>query len=628
MLTSIALAATLLTVDTAHPLARFDPRTAAGAAVDAHGYEENADLFTPANVRAMLSAGFQPLSYRLATELCGEAWHWNPRGTWSDPARAEGYWTSDADSPVPILASYGYRLPRRGNTLDQAHNSDYSRIDDGDRTTFWKSNPYLDSPQWILVDLGAPQRLDGVRIVWAAPFATSYAIERWTGPDDPTKTPTIGGWETLDDVRDGRGGDETRRFTAATTRWLRVALDRSSGGKTPDWRDSAGFAVAELFVLDGDHDLVRHAPRHTAQSVIWVSSTDPWHRAVDIDVSLEQPGFDLIARSGLTRGLPMLTPVSLLYGTPQDSANEIAFLKARGINVTHVEMGEEPDGQNIAPEDYASLYKRWAERLHHVDGRLELGGPALQSTRDYVAFWPDARGRTSWIARFFDALGETDFDFFSFEWYPVDDLCADAHQQLVEAPQLYQKVVARWRREGLPPSVPLLVTEYGWSSYAAKEELEMTGAIFNTEFLADFLAGGGAAAYFYSIEPAIPMREPRPCATLGNLTLFVADDDYGIVRKVPAYNAARKVMTEWLAPHGQHTMLPVRGGDALLRAWAVRRPDGSVKLLIINKDLRARQVRVGGGKAMTLPSYSITVASEGPASRASRAPGARGPRRR
>jgi hypothetical protein len=156
----------------------------------------------------------------------------------------------------------------------------------------------------------------------------------------------------------------------------------------------------------------------------------------------------------------------------------------------------------------------------------------------------------------------------------------------------------------------------------------MTGAIFNTEFLADFLAGGGAAAYFYGIEPAIPMREPRPCATLGNLTLFVADDDYRIVRKVPAYGAARKVMTEWLAPHGEHTMLPVRGGDALLRAWAVRRPDGSVKLLIINKDLRARQVRVGGGKAMTLPGYSITVASEGPASRASRAPGARGPRRR
>jgi hypothetical protein len=614
VLTSILVAATLLTVDTAHPLARFDPRVAIGATVDGHGEGDNEEIFTPANVRAMLSASFQPLAYRLATELRGEAWHWNPRGTWS--GRNEGYWTSDADSPEPILASYGYRLPRRGNTLDQAHNDDYSRIDDGDLKTFWKSNPYLDSPQWILVDLGAVHHVDRVEIVWGKPAAAEYAIERWSGPDDPTKTPLIGEWVSLLEVHDGRDGDVTLHFDAATTRWFRVlcvgqallpVLGHEKTGKSAcptqsDWRDCVGFAVAEISVFDGDKDLVKHAPRHDAQSIIWVSSTDPWHRAIDIDTSLEQPGFDLIAESGLTRGLPMLTPVSLLY----------------------IEMGEEPDGQNIAPEDYAALYRHWAKAL---DPELKLGGPAFQSTRDYVAFWPDARGRTSWIARFLDALGDTRFDFFSFEWYPVDDICSDARKNLLEAPQLYASVLARWRREGLPESVPLLVTEYGWSSYAAKEELEMTGAIFNTEFLADFLASGGAIAYFYGLEPQPLFREPRACATFGNLTLFVSDDEHRIVRRVPAFDAARKVMKEWLAPRGEHTMLPVRGTDALLRAWAVRRPDGSVSLLLLNKGPEARTVRVGG-RTMTLPGDSITVASAAPASRASRAPAARGQRRR
>jgi hypothetical protein len=617
VLTSIVLAATILTVDTAHPLARFDPRAAIGATVDAHGHDENEQIYTPANIHAMLSAGFQPLSYRLATELGGEAWHWNPHGTFSN--KTEGYWTSDADSPEPILVSYGYRLPRRGNTLDQARNDDYSRIDDGDPATFWKSNPYLDSPQWILADLGAEHRVDRVQIAWGHPAATSWTLERWTGPDDPTKSPTIGAWAPF------RNGE------AVQTRWVRVVM-RSAGvppagpeaSRLHDWRDNAGVAVAEISIFDGARDLIHHAANHKDQSIIWVSSTDPWHRATDIDINLEQPGFDLIAKSGLTRNLPMLAPVSLLYGTPEDSANEIHYLQSHKIKVTQIEMGEEPDGQNVSPEDYAALYRRWAKAL---DPRLQLGGPAFQSTRDYVAFWPDARGRTSWIARFLDALGNTRFDFFSFEWYPVDDVCSNARKNLLEAPRLYANVVARWRREGLPARVPLLVTEYGWSSYAAKEEIETTGALFNTEFLADFLATGGGAAYFYGLEPVPLMREPRPCAAPGNLTLFVSDDEHRIIRSVPAYVAARTVMHEWLAPRGEHTLLPVRGTDATLRAWAVRRPDGSVAVLIMNKDVRARRVRVGG-KTMTLPAGAITVATAEPPIPASRAPGARGRHRR
>src|SRR5436189_48886 len=72
----------------------------------------------------------------------------------------------------------------------------YSRIDDGDPGTFWKSNPYLDEhftgeknsggPQWLMIDLDNETPVDAIRILWAKPFATNYTVEfgEFVGEED------------------------------------------------------------------------------------------------------------------------------------------------------------------------------------------------------------------------------------------------------------------------------------------------------------------------------------------------------------------------------------------------------------------------------------------------------------
>src|SRR2546428_1971495 len=176
-----------ISIKTDHPTNRFIPSQALGAGVDGHAEGETQRQLSRANIAQMLSAGLKPLTYRLRTELAGEAWHWNPNGSWSDTSRREGYWTSDRKPGNPIDVSYGYRLPRRGNTIDQANDDGYSRIDDGDTASFWKSNPYLDEhftgeknsrhPQWIMIDLGARRQINVARILWAEPFATDFEVE-------------------------------------------------------------------------------------------------------------------------------------------------------------------------------------------------------------------------------------------------------------------------------------------------------------------------------------------------------------------------------------------------------------------------------------------------------------------
>src|SRR6266403_6009447 len=227
-----------------HPVNQCVPTTALGACVDGHERDECARMFTDKNIAEMRSAGFGPLTYRLRTELAGEVWHWNPRGTWSDPVHQCGYWTSDDSLAEPINLSYGYHLPRRGNTIDQANDDGYSRVADGDKQSFWKSNPYLDShftgesedahPQWVVIDLGASKPVNAIRFHWGAPYASRYRVEYWPG-DDPMHLHSDDDdddWQPLahGNLIDGHGGDELIRLDERprSVRFVRVVLSRSS----------------------------------------------------------------------------------------------------------------------------------------------------------------------------------------------------------------------------------------------------------------------------------------------------------------------------------------------------------------------------------------------------------------
>jgi hypothetical protein len=621
-----------IAVDVSRPTNHFVPKETLGAGVDRIAVEAiDKDLQQP-TLGTTLASGWQPVTYRQNTELAVEAWHWNPQGTWSD-ASGKGYFTGSATPTEAIRYSYGYSLPRRGFTRnDGTDNVGFSRLTDGDLNTFWKSNPYLTErfsgesdalhPQWVVMDLTQVQQIDSIRIAWAEPYARRYSVQYWTG-DDPIKAVTRGVWQTFPQgtITDGKGGTETIRLSSspAGVRFVRIWMTESSNSCTVDGaagpkptdptlndpRNCVGYAIRELYLgtvtKDGFHDILRHTPDQE-QTTTYCSSVDPWHRPSDLGSTKQaQMGFDLFFTSGVTRGLPAMVPVAMLYDTPDNAAAEMAYLEKRSYPISYVEMGEEADGQYMLPEDYAALYLQWATAIHRVDPALKLGGPSFQGVNKDIEVWPDGNGKVSWTERFVDYLRQhgrmNDLAFFSFEHYPFDP-CKTPWGMLYDEPELVSHIMKVWHEDGIPMDMPLFITEGNLSSGASETYQDIFAGVWLADYIGSVLNSGGKAVYFFHYLPL--QMEPGCNSSPGTFGMFTVDANYQIQQSLAQFFVAQLINLEWVqSSGGEHQVFAATSdvgdgaGHELVTAYAVKRPDGNWGVMAVNRDQQnAHRVRI------------------------------------
>ncbi len=593
----------------------FDPDKAMGSSMDILPAKDFETVYSPPIIKESLSAGWGPITYRQNTELTIGAWHWNPNGTWSEAKSQSGYFVGSAQPADFLRQSFGYKLPHRGSTRSDAGQNEYSRLTDGDLSSYWKSNPYLAEkftgevdalhPQWVVIDFATPQNITAIEITWANPYAKKYTVEYWNGKGDAISAQSLGEWIKFPqgDSSSSAGGTSLQRLAnkPISTRFVRMWMTESSNtcdthGKE-DPRNCVGYAISEIRAgnfnsLGQFIDLVKHTPGQ-AQTVTQVSSIDPWHTEQDRIPTRIQTGFDLFFTSGYANHLPAMIPVSMLYGNPEDSAAQLAFIEKRGYVVSYVEMGEEPDGQFMLPEDYAALYLQWATALHKVDPKLKLGGPIFTGVNEDIKVWPDAQGRTSWLGRFLDYLKSrgrmADLTFVSFEHYPLAP-CEIAWADLYREPQLVENILKAWREDGVPADVPLMNTESNVSWSLTDPMQDFFAGLWLADSVGAFLTYGGPGAVYYHspIQPE-PLRPGcHAWSTYGN---FVANEKLEIRQHTAQYFASQLLNLDWIK-HGAgvHQLYPAKAdlqdeaGHTLITAYAAKRPDGEWSLLLINKD--------------------------------------------
>lgn len=238
-----------------------------------------------------------------------------------------------------IRHSYGYSLRHRGFTRNGGTEFDgYSRLDDGNPESYWKSNPYLtrdftgedDShhPQWVVIALDKKESVNAIRIQWADPFARDFQVQYWEGDGDAMDEQDKGAWRNFPSgrVTDGKGGDSTLPLSASpvTTKFIRIWMTRSANtcdthGST-DRRNCVGYAIRELYAgtmaAGGElKDILHHSPDQK-QTLTLCSSVDLWHDPSDLYVApdrMELGDQQRCAPSFLASRLPICGPS---YGWP------------------------------------------------------------------------------------------------------------------------------------------------------------------------------------------------------------------------------------------------------------------------------------------------------------------------
>jgi hypothetical protein len=121
----------------------------------------------------------------------------------------------------------------RPATASSIHSAPYAPANavDGNPGTYWSST--FADPAWFAVDLGAPQRVSHVRILWQTAFSKAFSVQTSTDAQI---------WTDVYTTAEGKGGTSEIHFAPVQTRWIRLNCTR----RGTEW----GHAVLEMSVFE------------------------------------------------------------------------------------------------------------------------------------------------------------------------------------------------------------------------------------------------------------------------------------------------------------------------------------------------------------------------------------------
>jgi len=371
----------------------------------------------------------------------------------------------------------------------------------------------------------------------------------------------------------------------------RIGVDYEAAGRamTPDFLglsyESAVVAANDFFTADNSTLLrllrtlgprgVLRVGGNTSERTRWMTQDTPAPKESFVITPL---AIDRLAGFLRALGWQLIYGLNLATGTPEQAAAEAAYVaRAVGPLLLAFQIGNEPDGfgrwSGVRPKTYdvAAFLSEW--RRFHAAIRAAVPDAPFAG--------PDVAAETGWIAPFADAA-PAGLVMLTRHYYsdgPASNPAVTLGKLMRSAGQIVP-VLAEMAAIGTAHRLPWRIAETNSVFAGGRPGVSDTlgAALWGTELMFQIAAAGGAGVNFHAGEDKI-------------YTPISHGHGDGLTARALYYGMLMFAQTTG-------DLVPTRldPGGVMLAAYAVRAGDGALRLVVINKDVRAVSLRIEPGR--------------------------------
>jgi glycosyl hydrolase family 79 len=338
---------------------------------------------------------------------------------------------------------------------------------------------------------------------------------------------------------------------------------------------------------------------NTSERTVWRAEAAP-ATAAPGSLVITAASIDRLAATLRILGWKLVYGLNLARGTPEEAAAEAAYVaRAVGADLIAFQIGNEPDGFGrwtaVRPRSYdvAAYLEEW--RAFHGAVRARMPDARFAG--------PDVAGATDWVGAF--AAARPEALVLLTRHYYADGPSGAPHvslEKLLRSGGQIAPVLDELARIGRAFNLPWRIIEANsiYDEGQGGESDTLGAALWGLELMFQVAAAGAAGVNFHA---GVHNRRPAD----DKAYTPIARGEGGRYRARPLYYAMLM-----FAQAARGALAPMRLATDMhaLVAFAVRSPEGSLRVCLINKDFtRGARVRIDSGRSFAASSVMRLVGS-------------------